>query len=44
MAVIRDMMPAFELFQPTTIDEAVALLARQGAVDTGPMTLKSAGL
>ena len=23
MAVIRDMMPAFELFQPATIDEAV---------------------
>ena len=31
MAVIRDMMPAFELFQPTTIDEAVALLARHGS-------------
>jgi xanthine dehydrogenase YagS FAD-binding subunit len=31
MAVIRDMMPAFELFQPTTIDEAVALLDRHGS-------------
>ena len=26
MAVIRDMMPAFELFQPTTTDEALGLL------------------
>ena len=26
MAVIRDMMPAFELFQPTSVDEAVDLL------------------
>src|SRR6186997_322902 len=26
MAVIRDMMPAFELFQPASIDEALALL------------------
>src|SRR6188768_2012028 len=26
MAVIRDMMPAFELFQPATIDAALALL------------------
>jgi xanthine dehydrogenase YagS FAD-binding subunit len=31
MAVIRDMMPAFELFQPVTIDEAVALLDRHGS-------------
>jgi xanthine dehydrogenase YagS FAD-binding subunit len=31
MAVIRDMMPAFELFQPTTIDEAVQLLDRHGS-------------
>ena len=23
MAVIRDMMPAFQLFQPTTTDEAL---------------------
>ena len=28
MAVIRDVMPAFELFQPTTVDEAMALLER----------------
>jgi len=28
--VIRDMMPAFELFQPRTVDEAVALLSRYG--------------
>ena len=26
MAVIRDMMPAFHLFQPTTTDEALGLL------------------
>src|SRR5438045_9138729 len=26
MAVIRDMMPAFELFQPASIDEALTLL------------------
>src|SRR5207249_9359773 len=31
MAVIRDMMPAFELFQPATIDEAVKLLDRHGS-------------
>src|SRR6266496_838710 len=31
MAVIRDMMPAFELFQPATIDEAVQLLDRHGS-------------
>ena len=31
MAVIRDMMPAFELFQPATIDEAVNLLDRHGS-------------
>ena len=30
MAVIRDIMPDFELFQPTTIDEAVALLDNYG--------------
>ena len=28
MAVIRDMMPAFELFQPATIDEAVSAAGR----------------
>ena len=31
MAVIRDMMPAFQLFQPTTIDEALGLLGEYGA-------------
>jgi xanthine dehydrogenase YagS FAD-binding subunit len=31
MAVIRDMMPAFELYQPTTVEGAVELLARHGA-------------
>ena len=31
MAVIRDMMPAFELFQPASIDDALALLAKHGA-------------
>ena len=30
MAVIRDMMPAFELFQPSSIEDALALLDRQG--------------
>ncbi len=30
MAVIRDMMPAFELFQPTNVDEAIELLDRYG--------------
>ncbi len=30
MAVIRDMMPAFELFQPASIDEALALLDTHG--------------
>ncbi len=31
MAVFRDVMPAFELFQPATADDAVALLAEHGA-------------
>jgi xanthine dehydrogenase YagS FAD-binding subunit len=31
MAVIRDMMPMFELFQPTSIDATVALLDRYGS-------------
>src|SRR5579864_4935346 len=31
MAVIRDVMPVFELFQPATIDDAVRLLDRYGA-------------
>src|ERR1700692_2579188 len=30
MAVIRDVMPAFELFQPTTTDDAVSLLTQYG--------------
>src|SRR5207344_672184 len=30
MAVIRDMMPAFELFQPATIDAAIQLLDTHG--------------
>jgi xanthine dehydrogenase YagS FAD-binding subunit len=30
MAVFRDVMPAFELFQPATADDAVALLAEHG--------------
>ena len=30
MAVIRDMMPAFELFQPATTKDALALLDRHG--------------
>src|ERR1700691_3456844 len=31
MAVIRDVMPAFELYQPASIDDAIALLAQYGA-------------
>jgi xanthine dehydrogenase YagS FAD-binding subunit len=31
MAVIRDVMPVFELFQPASIDDALALLERHGA-------------
>jgi xanthine dehydrogenase YagS FAD-binding subunit len=30
MAIIRDMMPAFELFQPTSVEGAVELLGRYG--------------
>jgi xanthine dehydrogenase YagS FAD-binding subunit len=31
MAVIHDVIPAFELFQPTTVDDALALQSRYGA-------------
>ena len=31
MAVIRDVMPAFELFQPTSVDDALGLVGRYGA-------------
>ena len=31
MAVIRDVMPAFELFQPASIDAALELLGRHGS-------------
>jgi xanthine dehydrogenase YagS FAD-binding subunit len=31
MAVIRDVMPAFELYQPTSVGDALALLDRHGA-------------
>ena len=30
MAVIRDMIPAFELFQPTTVEDTIDLLVRYG--------------
>src|SRR5712691_5997942 len=30
MAVIHDVIPAFELFQPTSVDDALALQARHG--------------
>src|SRR6202795_3323677 len=30
MAIVRDIMPAFELFQPATIQDAVGLLDRNG--------------
>ena len=36
MAIIRDIMPAFELFQPATTDDAVALLSKYGK-DAWPM-------
>ena len=35
MAVIRDVMPAFELFQPASMDDAVALLAAVSARTPG---------
>ena len=31
MAIIRDIMPAFELFQPVTTEDALALTARYGS-------------
>jgi len=31
MAVIRDVMPVFELFQPATVDDAIRLLDQHGA-------------
>jgi xanthine dehydrogenase YagS FAD-binding subunit len=31
MAVIRDIIPAFELYQPTSVDDALKLLAQHGA-------------
>ena len=31
MAVIHDMMPAFELLQPASVDDAIALLAKHGS-------------
>jgi xanthine dehydrogenase YagS FAD-binding subunit len=31
MAVIHDVIPAFELFQPTTVEDALALQSRHGA-------------
>src|SRR5262245_24005196 len=31
MAVIHDMMPAFDLFQPASLDDALGLLATHGA-------------
>ena len=30
MAIIRDMIPAFDLFQPTSVDDALALVAEHG--------------
>ena len=32
MAIIRDIMPAFELFQPATIDDTLRLLDQYGRV------------
>src|SRR5207245_452116 len=31
MAVIRDVMPVFELYQPASVDDAIKLLDRHGA-------------
>src|SRR5713226_1432953 len=31
MAIVRDIMPAFELFQPATVDDAVRLLGQHGS-------------
>jgi xanthine dehydrogenase YagS FAD-binding subunit len=31
MAIIRDIMPAFELFQPATTEDALALAAKYGS-------------
>src|SRR5918992_5517732 len=31
MAVIRDIMPAFELFQPASVEDALTLLDRHGS-------------
>ena len=31
MAIIKDMIPAFDLFQPTTVDDASALLDEHGS-------------
>src|SRR5262249_60167258 len=31
MAVIRDVMPVFELYQPASVDDALKLLERHGA-------------
>jgi xanthine dehydrogenase YagS FAD-binding subunit len=31
MAIIRDIMPAFELFQPATVEDALALMGRYGS-------------
>jgi xanthine dehydrogenase YagS FAD-binding subunit len=31
MAVVRDVMPAFELFQPASVDDALALVGRYGS-------------
>ena len=44
MAVIRDMMPAFELFQPATIDEAVKLLEKSGRAMCRNMALPRPGI
>ena len=31
MAVLHDVIPAFELFQPTSVDDALSLQSRYGA-------------
>ena len=35
MPIIRDVMPAFQLFQPASIDDALSLLDTHGATRRG---------
>ena len=35
MAIIRDIMPAFELFQPASVDDTLRLLDQYGVSNDG---------